>query len=67
MISCQNLNNPNLKKNSYKRKNLTYKHKRLIVFDYEDLLVIGVLFDLNLKGILGLGDLREIFEILDEK
>jgi len=32
------------------------------VFDYEDLLVIGVLFDLILKGILGLGDLREIFE-----
>jgi len=28
---------------------LIYKHKRLMVFDYEDLLVIGVLFDLNLK------------------
>jgi len=30
-------------------KNLTYKHKILIVFDYENLLVIGVLFDLNLN------------------
>jgi len=38
-----------------------------MVFDFEDLLVIGVLFDLNLKGILSLGDLREIFEILDKK
>ena len=28
---------------------LIYKHKRLMGFDYEDLLVIGVLFDLNLK------------------
>jgi len=27
----------------------TYKHKSLMVFDYEDLLVIEVLFDLNLK------------------
>jgi len=39
----------NLKSFQFKRKNLTYKHKRLMVFDYEDLLVIEVLFDLNLK------------------
>jgi len=32
-----------------------------MVFDYENLLVIGVLFDL-LERILDLGDLREIFE-----
>jgi len=30
-------------------KNLTYKHKMAMVFDYENLLVIEVLFDLNLK------------------
>ena len=38
-----------------------------MVFDYENLLVIGVLFDFELEGILVLGDLREVFEILDEK
>ena len=32
-----------------------------MVFEYENLLVIGVLFDL-LERILDLGDLREIFE-----
>jgi len=37
------------------------------VFKYENLLVIGVLFDFELEGILVLGDLREVFEILDEK
>ena len=37
------------------------------MFDYENLLVIGVLFDLNLKEFSDLGDLREFFEILDEK
>jgi len=30
-------------------KNLTYKHKMVMVFDYENLLVIEVLFDLNLN------------------
>jgi len=39
----------NLNNFKFKRKNLTYKHKSLMVFDYEDLLVIGVLIDLNLK------------------
>jgi len=38
-----------------------------MVFDYENLLVIGVLFDLNLNEFFDLGDLREILEILDEK
>jgi len=41
-----------------------------MVFDYENLLVIGVLFDLKLKNF-GFGwferDLREIFEFVDEK
>jgi len=31
------------------RKHLTYKHKSLMVFDYENLLINGVLFDLELK------------------
>jgi len=39
----------NLKNFYFKRKNVTYKHQRLMVFDYENLLVIGVLFDLNWK------------------
>jgi len=30
-------------KKKIKRKNLTYKHKMLMVFDYENLLVIGLL------------------------
>jgi len=38
-----------LKNLKFKRKNVTYKHKMSMVLDYENLLVIGVLFDLNLK------------------
>jgi len=37
-----------------------------MVFDYENLLVIGVVW-FELEGILDLGYLREIFEILDDK
>jgi len=39
-----------------------------MVFDYENLLVIRVLFDLNLKEFwIWVINLIEIFEILDEK
>jgi len=38
-----------------------------MVFDYENLLVNGVLFEFELEGILDFGDLREILEILDEE
>jgi len=38
-----------------------------MVFDYENLLINGLLFEFELEGILDFGDLREILEILDEE
>ena len=46
----QNLNKIlKLKKSSLRGKISPINIKRLMMFDYENLLVIGVLFDLNLK------------------